>query len=117
MKTRALLIIALVFAVVAPAYADRRSEAKAYVGFGIELAQKQIWGAAATQFEKAVELDETYAAGWNNLGVAYEQLGKFEEARKAYDRALAIEPGNQFINNNNDQFREIYDRQNRRRRR
>lgn len=116
MKFKALLFIALVFAVAAPAYADARSEAKQYAGFGIELAQKQLWKAAATQFERAVELDETYAAGWNNLGIAYEQLGRFDDARKAYDKALSIEPDNQFILNNYDQFREIYDRQNRRRR-
>jgi Flp pilus assembly protein TadD len=47
--------------------------------------------------------------------VAYEQLGKFDEARKAYDKALEIEPNNTHIRNNYDTFREIYDRQNRRR--
>jgi Tfp pilus assembly protein PilF len=115
MRIRALLVIALTLAVSVPAFADRRSEAKQYAGFGIELAQKQIWPAAAAQFLKAVELDPMYAAAWNNLGIAYEQLGKFDEARKAYDQALKIEPNNQHILNNYDQFREIYDRQNRRR--
>ena len=118
MRFRHLLIIAALFAVAAaPVYADRRSDAKQYVGFGIELAQKQLWPAAATKFEKAVELDATYAAGWNNLGIAYEQLGRFDDARRAYDKALEIEPHNQYILNNYDLFREIYDRQNRRRRR
>lgn len=111
-----LLIIAVLIAVADPVSADRRSDAKKYTSFGIELAQKQIWPSAATQFEKAVELDPTYAPGWNNLGIAYEQLGKFDDARKAYEKALALEPGNTFMRNNYDTFREIYDRQNRRRR-
>jgi Tfp pilus assembly protein PilF len=116
MRLRALLVIALAIAVTAPAHADRRSDAKAQVTFGIQLAQKTLWDSAVTQFERAVEIDESYAAAWNNLGIGYEQLGKFDEARKAYEKAIAIEPDNQYIKNNYELFREIYDRQNRRRR-
>lgn len=95
--------------------ADRRSESKAQVDFGIELAQKALWKEAEFRWEKAVELDPTYAAAWNNLGIAYEQQGKFAEAKKAYDKAIAIDPKNNFIRQNYDMFMEIYDRQNRRR--
>lgn len=95
--------------------ADRRSESKAQVDFGIELAQKALWKEAEFRWEKAAELDPTYAAAWNNLGIAYEQQGKFAEAKKAYDKAIAIEPKNNFIRQNYDMFMEIYDRQNRRR--
>jgi Flp pilus assembly protein TadD len=42
-------------------------------------------------------------------------MGRFLEARNAYEKALALEPNNTFIRNNYDLFREIYDRQNRRR--
>ena len=59
--------------------------------------------------------DPTYAAAWNNLGIGYEQLGRFDDARKAYEKALELDPGNTFIKTNYDLFREIYDRQNRRR--
>jgi len=95
--------------------ADRRSESKAQVDFGIELAQKALWKEAEFRWEKAVELDPTYAAAWNNLGIAYEQQGKFAEAKKAYDKAIAIDPKNNFVRQNYDMFMEIYDRQNRRR--
>ncbi|MEZ5316008.1 MAG: tetratricopeptide repeat protein [Vicinamibacterales bacterium] len=116
MRIKALLIIALAIAVTAPAYADRRSDAKDQVTFGISLAQKGLWDSAVTYFERAVEIDDSYAAAWNNLGVAQEQLGKFDDARKAYEKANEIEPDNQYIKNNYELFREIYDRQNRRRR-
>ena len=98
-----------------PVMADRRSDAKAQVEFGIAVAQKGLWKEATVRWERAVELDPTYAAAWNNLGIGNEQLGKFEEARKAYEKALSLEPNNNFISNNYDLFREIYDRQNRRR--
>jgi Flp pilus assembly protein TadD len=62
-----------------------------------------------------VEIDPTYAAAWNNLGIAYEQQGKFDDARKAYEKAIELEPNNNFIRQNYDLFREIYDRQNSRR--
>jgi Tfp pilus assembly protein PilF len=107
------LVLALVFA--APLSADRRSEAKEQVDFGIELAQKALWKEAEFRWEKAVELDPTYSAAWNNLGIAYEQQGKFPEAFKAYTKATEIDPKNNFIRQNFDQFMEIYERQNRRR--
>jgi Flp pilus assembly protein TadD len=115
MRMRLWLVAALMFAVTAPALADRRSDAKVQVDFGITCAQKDLWPRAVQQFEKATELDPTYAAAWNNLAIGYEQLGRFDDARKAYDKALALDHSNQFIRNNYDQFRDIYDRQNRRR--
>lgn len=108
------LMVTLALALTAPLSADRRSEAKAQVDFGIELAQRQLWKEAEFRWEKAVELDPTYAAAWNNLGIAYEQQGKFPEAKKAYDKARAIDPKNTFITQNYDMFMEIYERQNRR---
>ena len=109
------LALALAFGFTAPLSADRRSESRAQVDFGIELAQKQLWKEAEFRWEKAVELDPTYAAAWNNLGIAYEQQGKFDEAKKAYDKATALDPKNNYIRQNFDMFMEIYDRQNRRR--
>jgi Flp pilus assembly protein TadD len=122
MRTRLLIVAALVALMAGPALADRgdqrdnrRGEAKAQVDFGIRVAQKSLWKEAVYRFEKAIELDPSYGGAWNNLGIAYEQMGRFDEARKAYEKALALEPSNTFIRNNYDLFREIYDRQNRRR--
>ena len=111
------LMLTLALALTAPLLADRRSEARAQVDFGIELAQKQLWKEAEFRWEKAIELDPTYAAAWNNLGIAYEQQGKFDEAKKAYDKATGLDPKNTLIRQNVDMFMEIYERQNRRRNR
>ncbi len=108
-------ILGLLAGTAGPAEADQRSEAKAQVEFGIEVAERSLWKEATYRWERATQIDPTYAAAWNNLGIGYERLGRFDEARKAYENALELEPSNTFIRNNYELFREIYDRQNRRR--
>lgn len=118
MRTRSVIIgglVLLALTVSAPAYADRRSDAKQQVEFGIAVAQKGLWKEAAFRWEKAVEIDPSYAAAWNNLGIAYEQQGQFDDAKKAYDKAIKLDPNNEMIRQNYDLFREIYDRTQRRR--
>ena len=115
MNKRFWLIALMLIGLSAPALADKRGEAKAQVAWGITVAQKGLWKEATQQWEKATVIDPSYASAWNNLGIGYEQLGKFDEARKAYEKALELEPNNTMIRGNYDQFREIYDRQNRRR--
>lgn len=115
MKHRLWLVMALAIGLTVPLLADRRSDAKAQVDFGIAVAQRGLWKEAVYRWEKAVDLDATYGAAWNDLGIGYEQLGRFDDARKAYEKAMELEPNNNFIRNNYDSFREIYDRQNRRR--
>ncbi len=44
---------------------------------------------AQVEFQKAVELDPTYADAYHNLGSAYAEQGKWEEAITAYKKALA----------------------------
>ncbi len=110
-----MLALGLTVCAIAPLSADRRSDSKEQVEFGIELAQKGLWKEAEFRWEKAVELDPTYSSAWNNLGIAYEQQGKFADAKKAYDKAIAADPKNNYIRQNFDMFMEIYDRQNRRR--
>ncbi len=111
-RTAALVFCSLLIAV-AVAAADARSDSKAQVEFGIVAAQKELWKEALYRWKRAVELDPTYSAAYNNLAIAYEHDGKFEDARKAYEKALELEPSNALIKQNYDLFREINDRSNR----
>ncbi|HEY3383240.1 MAG TPA: tetratricopeptide repeat protein [Vicinamibacterales bacterium] len=107
----------LMIAVAAPLAlaANARSEAKAQVAFGIDVAQKGLWKEALFRWEKAVELDPQYAAAYNNLAIAYEHEGLFDKARQAYEKAMALAPKNVLVRQNYEFFKEINDRASRRR--
>ena len=116
MLIRVLVVAATLVAFAAPARAaDARSEAKQQVEFGIKVAQNGLWKEAAYRWEKAVQIDPTYAAAWNNLAVAYEQQGNFDKAREAYEKAVNLDPNNLLFRQNYDLFKEINDRAKRRR--
>ena len=109
------VVAVLALAAFAPsAYADARSDAKSQVEFGIKVAQNGLWKEATYRWLKAVEIDPTYAAAWNNLAIGYEHEGKFDEAREAYDKAVTLDPKNLLIRQNYDLFKEINDRAKRR---
>jgi len=90
--------------------ADARTDARDQVEFGINVAQRGLWREAIYRWEKAVELDPKYAAAFNDLGIAYEHEGQLEKARKAYEKALTLDPNNANIRQNYDLFKEINDR-------
>ena len=90
--------------------ADDRSDAERQVEFGITVAERGLWREATFRWQRAVAIDPTYAAAWNNLAVAHEHEGEFESALEAYERALALEPNNLSIQQNYELFREINDR-------
>jgi superkiller protein 3 len=106
---KALVVMGAV-ALAAPAWADARSNAREQVEFGINVAQRGLWREAIYRWEKAVEIDPMYAAAYNDLGIAYEHEGQLDKARKAYEKALALEPNNAQIRQNYDLFKEINDR-------
>ena len=93
-----------------PSFADARSDAKAQVEFGISVAQRGLWREAIYRWEKAVEIDPTYAAAFNDLAIAYEHEGQLDKARKAYEKALELDPNNAQIRQNYELFKEINDR-------
>jgi Tfp pilus assembly protein PilF len=104
-------VVALLLTLVAtPAWADAREDAKKQVEFGITVAQRGLWREAIYRWERAAQIDPTYAAALNNLAIAYEHEGELDKARNAYEKALEIEPGNALIKQNYELFREINDR-------
>ncbi len=111
MGFRAFIVAGLLVAVSGgTALADARSDAEAQVEFGIAVARRNLWNEATYRWERATEIDPTYAAAYNNLAIAYERAGEFDKAREAYDRATELAPDNLMIEQNYDLFREINDR-------
>jgi type IV pilus assembly protein PilF len=106
------VVLAASFATAAasPSFADAKSEAKSQVEFGINVAQRGLWREAIYRWEKATELDPSYAAAYNDLAVAYEHEGQLEKARKAYEKAIELDPNNTQVRQNYELFKEINDR-------
>lgn len=106
--TVAALLFALMFA--GSVSADQRGDAKEQVEFGIQVAQRGLWREAIYRWERATQIDPSYAAAFNNLAIAYEHEGQLDKARAAYEKALELEPSNTLIKQNFDLFKEINDR-------
>ena len=106
----AVLVASLAAVPATPLFADARSDAKVQVEFGISVAQRGLWREAIYRWEKATELDPTYGAAFNDLAIAYEHEGQLDKARKAYEKALELEPNNTQVRQNYELFKEINDR-------
>jgi Flp pilus assembly protein TadD len=111
MKAPPVLLIVCAMAVVAsPSFADAKNDAKSQVEFGISVAQRGLWREAIYRWQKATELDPTYVAAYNDLAIAYEHEGQLDKARKAYEKALELDPNNSQVRQNYELFKEINDR-------
>jgi Flp pilus assembly protein TadD len=110
MKSTGFAALVLALAVVAPLSADARTDARKQVEFGISVAQRGLWREAIYRWERAAQIDPSYAAAHNNLAIAYEHEGELDKARIAYEKAIELEPGNALIKQNYELFREINDR-------
>ena len=107
--TLAVLTLVIASGAAAPR-AQQRGDAQAQVDFGIEVARRGLWNEAIFRWERAIDIDPTYAEAWNNLAIAFEQQGRLDEAREAYEAALDLAPNNLAIEQNYDLFLEVNDR-------
>ncbi len=73
--------------------------------FGIQAARKDLWDEAIFRWEKVVLSNPDSAAAHNNLAVAYEHKGLWEEAKNEYEIALKLRPGNAHIEANYQNFK------------
>lgn len=112
MSARYLVSALLLSTLLTPSLADAntRGDAKEQVEFGIRVAQRGLWREAIYRWERATQIDPSYAQAFNNLAIAYEHEGQLDKARMAYEKALTLEPNNALIQQNFDLFKEINDR-------
>src|ERR1041385_2103513 len=94
----------------APLAAEARTGAKKQGEVSMSVAQRGLWREAIYRWERATQIDPTYAAAHNNLAIAYEHEGELDKARAAYEKALQLEPNNSYIKQNYELFKEINDR-------
>ena len=75
------------------------------IQFGILSAQNGLWDEAIFRWKKAIQHNPDSAAAHNNLAVAYENRGMWEEAREEYQTALKLAPKNSYIQSNFENFK------------
>lgn len=76
--------------------------------FGVDMARRGLWSEALFRFQQADRLDPDNARILNNLAVAYEATGKFDEALALYRRALELQPNDRELRRNYSRFVEFY---------
>ncbi len=72
---------------------------------GLRAAQADDWEEAFRLWTAVVERDPGSAAAHNNLAVAFEKKGAWDEAAREYETALRLDPGNPEIEANARAFR------------
>lgn len=78
--------------------------------FGVRMAKMNLWREAMFRFRRAVEINPSDAMAHNNLAVAYEANGDFDEARKEYLEALKLDRSNAYIQKNYSRYVEFLSR-------
>lgn len=73
------------------------------------MAREGLWSEAYFRFQQAAGARSDDPRVWNNLAVAAEGLGRFDEALEHYRKALEVSPGNREIKENYDRFVSFYD--------
>ena len=91
-----LLLLVLSFMLFACAALQDQPTIDQYNQFAIKAAELQLWNEAIFRWQHVLKIEPQNAKVHNNLGVAYEAVGKIDEAIKAYERATELEPENKF---------------------
>lgn len=82
--------------------------ADAQLRFGVRMAQQGLWSEALFRFERARSLAPGSAKVLNNLAVAQEAAGRYDEALATYQEALRISPGDRDLRQNYARFVDFY---------
>jgi Flp pilus assembly protein TadD len=73
---------------------------------GLWASSQKLWDEAIFRWQRVLESKPNSAAAHNNLAVAYETKGLWEDARREYEAALKIDPQNSLIQSNFSQFKQ-----------
>ena len=103
-----LLLAQLLGATAAAAGDSAKGAASDQMKWGYDAARRGYWLEALDRFERANDLTPGQPRILNNIAVALEASGRFEEALLAYQTALAVAPNDRVLQRNFSQFKEFY---------
>ena len=102
------LFVVLAASVEAKEKAPKAINTQGQVQFGVDMAQRGLWSEALFRFRQAEKLGDNRASVLNNIAVAYEALGQFDQAQTYYKKALDSDPRNVGLKRNYSRFVEFY---------
>ncbi len=103
-----ILLLAVTAAVPAAVEAAKAPSASDQMSFGVQMARRGLWSEALFRFQAADRLEPNNPKTLNNLAVAYEAVGQFEQALEHYKKALQASPANRDLKKNYARFVEFY---------
>lgn len=109
MRTLVHITTAVLLAAGAAAPLGAVSEPREQLQFGADMAARGLWSEAFFRFRRADRLEPDSPRILNNLAVACEALGRFEDALGHYQRALELSPSDREIRGNYDRFLGFYE--------
>lgn len=71
---------------------DKRRKANEFFKMGVYYQNIGQYKKAASQYERAVKVDGTFAEAYSNLGYSYRKQGQFNKAIPRYKKALELKP-------------------------
>lgn len=105
---RAAAVFALIVLVTALAMAGEGPDLDNEISFGVKMAKRGLWSEALFRFKRAAEQRPGDAKILNNLAVAYEAIGQYDNALLAYKEALKADQTNTELKRNYSRFIEFY---------
>ena len=79
---------------------------ESYLALSLQLYGEERYVESIVASRRALDLRPGYAEAWNNIGAAYNKLGRYEEAVAACEQALRYKPDFELARNNLQYARE-----------
>ena len=103
-----LLLLAVLSGGCASSGSPPGTDAAEQLRFGVDMARRGLWSEALFRFEQSRRISPGDPEALNNIAVAYEAVGRFEDALATYKEAIAAAPGNRDVKSNYSRFLEFY---------
>jgi len=104
----AVMALSVLSGACASAARDTARRASDEMEAGYKAARRGYWQEALLRFERANVMKPQQGRILNNLAVALEAVGRYDEARATYETGLRIDPGDRNLKRNNERFKEVY---------